>query len=657
MKTQSLRHGLGAVTISLLFCASLPLAAQTLFDHNLILNAGAETGPGTDGSTLPASIPGWAQSGSPRVITYVSGYDLLPSGIVPAAHRSNYFAGGLSGAVSTLTQVIDASSAAANIDSGVITYDVSGYLGGRGDNNAVLTVTFLGASSTALGIVTLGPVTATDKAQTSALYFRRQIGNLPSGTRTLRVALQFNAVGSAANDSYADVLSLLLNLPGAPGTIFGDNLISNAGAESAVAGTSTQIAGDVPNWVRTAYFSTDSYADSLGDLSGSNILPPKPGRNYFWGGNNNALSSAYQDIDVSAAASPIDSGNVSYLLMAWLGGFAAQGDNTVLKAEFKTWGGTILSTVTLGPVSAADRNNQSGLLQRLLNGQIPAHTRMVRVTMTMTRTDGGNNDGLADNLSLILSSSGVPSLPSIFPDGVISASDFGGFSSIAPGSWVEIYGANLAAVTGQWTTSDFSGITAPTVLNGVSVTIGGQPAFVSYTSPGQVNVQAPNVNVGTQAMVLTNSAGSAQAYSITVAATQPGLLAPANFIVGPFQYVAAQHTDYSFVLPPGTLPGIVTRAASPGETIIMYGIGFGPVTPATPPGQVATGVTHLTAPVQVQIGGLPAQVTYAGLAPMLVGVYQFNVVVPYIPSTNFAPVVFSLDSVPLAQQLYLAVSQ
>ncbi len=649
------RCGLSAVFVSA-FCLA-PLGAQTVFDHNLIVNGGAENGLGTDGTTVPVSIPGWTQSGSPRVITYSSGYDLLLTGIIPASHRDNYFAGGLNIATSALTQTIDVSSGASNIDGGNVTYDLSGYLGGRGDNNSVLTVTFLSGNASSLGVVTLGPVTATDKAQTSALYFRRQIGNLPAGTRTITVALQFNRSGSTANDSYADVLQLVLNSPGAPGTALDHNVIANAGAEAAAAGTYTQIAGDVPNWVRTANFSTDSYDDSNGDLSGSNIKPPKAGSNYFWGGNNNALSSAYQDIDISAAASLIDAGNVSYELMAWLGGFASQGDNAVLKAEFKKWDGTTLSTVTLGPVSAADRNNQSGLFQRILNGQIPAATRMVRITMTMTRTDGTDNDGLADNLSLILSSSGIPAVPSIFPDGVISASEFAGLSSIAPGSWVEIYGTNLAAVTGGWTAADFIGNTAPTILNGVSVTIGGQPAYISYTSPGQVNVLAPQVTAGTQQIVLTNSAGSSQPYSVTVSAIQPELLAPASFLVGGLQYVFAQFADYSFVLPPGTLPGVVTRAAHAGETITMWGIGFGEVTPSTPPGQIATGLTQLVNILHVTIGGAIADVPYAGLAPTLVGVYQFNVVVPNIPANTYAPVVFTVNTVPVSQQLYIAISQ
>ena len=660
--TVSLKGGvLLAVTLAVAFCpvvTGAPPTDTTIFGHNLIANGGAETGAGTDGLSTPASIPGWTLTGAPRVITYASGYDLVATGIVPNNHLANYFAGGLNTAASTLSQAIDLSSGAANIDTGNVTYEVSGYLGGRGDNTAVLTVTFLGGSANQLAVVTLGPVTATDKDVDSALYFRRQIGPVPAGARTANVVLQFNPASGGANDGYADVLELALNTPGPAGTLMETNLISNAGAEAAAAGTATQIAGDVPNWVRTADFSTDSYDDPNGDLTGSTLTPPKPGSNYFWGGNSNALSSAYQDIDISAAASLVDAGSVSYTLAGWLGGYSSQGDNAVVTADFKKWDQTTLLTTMIGPVSATDRNNVSGLLQKVLTGQVPAGTRLVRITMTMTRTDGSDNDGVADNLSLLLTSPGVPGLPAINSGGVISASEFGGFTAMAPGTFIEIYGTNLAATTGEWSAADFTGgHTAPTVLHGVSVTVGGQPAFVSYTSPGQVNVQVPDVAVGQQPIVLTNSAGSSPAYTATVNATQPGLLAPPSFLVSGKQYVVAYFANGTFVLPPGTLPGVVTRQAHPGETIVMYGLGFGPVTPATPAGEIATGLTQLNGTLRVQIGGAAAEVNYAGMAPTYVGLYQFNVVVPDIASNDFAPLVFTLDDIPISQQLYLAVAQ
>lgn len=82
-----------------------------------------------------------------------------------------------------------------------------------------------------------------------------------------------------------------------------------------------------------------------------------------------------------------------------------------------------------------------------------------------------------------------------------SASSFGGYPYFASGSWLEIKGTNLADLTdprlwatanpGQWTAADFNGPNAPTVLDGISASVNGKPAYVWYLSPGQVNVQAP----------------------------------------------------------------------------------------------------------------------------------------------------------------------
>jgi len=70
--------------------------------------------------------------------------------------------------------------------------------------------------------------------------------------------------------------------------------------------------------------------------------------------------------------------------------------------------------------------------------------------------------------------------------GVISASAFGGFSALAPGSWMEIYGFNLANVVSQlWGSADFNGNLAPTALGGTTVTIGGLPAYIDFVSPGR----------------------------------------------------------------------------------------------------------------------------------------------------------------------------
>ncbi len=242
--------------------------------------------------------------------------------------------------------------------------------------------------------------------------------------------------------------------------------------------------------------------------------------------------------------------------------------------------------------------------------------------------------------------------------GVVSASAFGGFSTVAPASWVEIYGSNLAPHTRQWAGPDFTGNNAPTILDGVQVVIGGQKAFVDFISTGQVNAQLPsNIGVGPTQIVLTNGSAASAPFNIVVNTTQPGLLAPPSFKIGANQYVVAQFSDGTYVLPAGAIPGVTSHPAMPGETIVIYGIGFGSVTPNIPAGQIVTLANQLSLPLQIMFGNTPAQTPYFGLAPNFVGLYQFNVVVPAVSNNDLVPLTFNLGGVPGTQTLYIAVRQ
>jgi len=250
----------------------------------------------------------------------------------------------------------------------------------------------------------------------------------------------------------------------------------------------------------------------------------------------------------------------------------------------------------------------------------------------------------------------TPSAPTI--DHVISASAFGAFNAVAPGSWIEIYGgANLARDDRMWTGSDFSGSTAPTGLDGTSVTIGGQAAFMYYISGGQVNVQVPtNVSTGTQSLVLKSPSGTSASYSLAVNATEPGLLAPASFQIGGTQYVVATFPDGAFVLPPGAIAGVNSRRAKPNDVITLWGVGFGSVSPAVSAGQIAAGQTALVASPTISFAGTAAVSNYAGLSPGSVGLYQFNLIVPSVAASDAVPVTFSLNGVAGTQTLFTAIA-
>jgi uncharacterized protein (TIGR03437 family) len=260
-----------------------------------------------------------------------------------------------------------------------------------------------------------------------------------------------------------------------------------------------------------------------------------------------------------------------------------------------------------------------------------------------------NQNGL---IRLLTPVSGVPTVSA-----VQTAGAFGAAKAAAPGSWIEIYGSGLSSTARSWAGNDFVGVNAPTSLDATKVTIGGQAAFVAYISANQVNVQVPStVGTGQQVLTVSNGAAVSAPFTVAVNTTQPGLFAPPTFTIGGKQYVGALFPDgVTYVLPPGVVPGITSRQAKPGETIIIYGVGFGAVTPNIPAGQIVQQSNTITAPLQVFFGQSPATLTYSGLAPSAVGLYQFNVVVPNITNNDSVPITFPIGGANGAQTLYTAV--
>jgi uncharacterized protein (TIGR03437 family) len=248
--------------------------------------------------------------------------------------------------------------------------------------------------------------------------------------------------------------------------------------------------------------------------------------------------------------------------------------------------------------------------------------------------------------------------PQITPGGVISASNYGAFAAIAPATWIEIYGYNLATSTfGQtWAGTDFVNNVAPTALAGTTVTVAGLPAYIYYVTPGQINAQVPSgTGTGSLPVVVTTAGGASASYSIQVNGTEPGLLAPAVFILNGNQNVVALLNNTLTYDLPVKVAGVNTALAKPGDTLTMYGIGFGTTTPSILAGQVVTGLNALTANVQITIGGAPATVSYQGFAPGYVGLYQFNVLVPSIAANTNAPIIMTVNGAAIPQKLVIAI--
>ena len=285
------------------------------------------------------------------------------------------------------------------------------------------------------------------------------------------------------------------------------------------------------------------------------------------------------------------------------------------------------------------------------------------VAVNAANGDGSSSGDHIYTTKLQLTPAATTVQPSIIENGVVSASAFNAKAGVAPGTWLEIYGSNLATTTRLWQGSDFNGDAAPVSLDGVSVTIGGKSAYVDYVSPVQVNIQVPDgIPIGSGVpLVLTNSLGQTTPYTLPTQDLAPALLAPPSFDVSGKQYVAATFPpndagDVVFVGRAGSIAGVNTRPAKTGDVVTLYGVGFGPVNPSVNSGVIVSQANSLTNTATFLIGQAEATVLYGGLAPGLVGLYQFNLQLPAVGGGDL-PISVRVGGLTITQDLSITTAQ
>jgi len=201
--------------------------------------------------------------------------------------------------------------------------------------------------------------------------------------------------------------------------------------------------------------------------------------------------------------------------------------------------------------------------------------------------------------------------PAIAVTGVTDAASYA--ATVAPGAIISIFGSALAV-----TPATAAGPPLPTQLIDLKVTVNGVAAPLIYVSPLQVNLQIPfETQPGAAQIQVTSSAGAATA-TVQVSPTAPGIFT-----------VNAQGSGAG-AIEHGLSYQLVTDSnpATPGEIVSIYCTGLGAVLPPVASGSAAPGPIPAVAHVEVSIAGIPARVTYAGVAPGFAGLYQVNAEVP-----------------------------
>ncbi|MBT9501856.1 MAG: PEP-CTERM sorting domain-containing protein [Burkholderiaceae bacterium] len=195
----------------------------------------------------------------------------------------------------------------------------------------------------------------------------------------------------------AAAVTLSLCALGAHAAGFGSNLIVNGDAEAGVSG-----------W--TGFDGTDLFQSV--DYGSNWVKPSEPGPvnrgAKMFAGESSPYSAGAQTVDVGALTGAFASGKASFELSGYLGGWSSQGDNALLLVSFLDASSQSLGLAQLGPVTPADRGNQTGLLFRSTSGFVPVNTAKIEFILSMERLNSSDNDGYADNLSFVLNTAPVP---------------------------------------------------------------------------------------------------------------------------------------------------------------------------------------------------------------------------------------------------------
>jgi uncharacterized protein (TIGR03437 family) len=195
---------------------------------------------------------------------------------------------------------------------------------------------------------------------------------------------------------------------------------------------------------------------------------------------------------------------------------------------------------------------------------------------------------------------------------------------LAPGTIVQIYGSGLAPAVVQ------TALPLPTNVNGTIVIVGGIEVPLYYVSDGQINAQLPlELAAGRQYQILISANGALTLPdTLDYEPVTPGVAAL------PDGTIIAQHVDGSYVT--------TASPAQPGEILTIYlaGMGLTDVTEMTGAVAPSSPLAHPLVQPTVTVNGESAQVSFAGLTPQAVGLYQINFTVPIdAPAGNLTLVV------------------
>ncbi|PYT21883.1 MAG: hypothetical protein DMG57_37285 [Acidobacteria bacterium] len=200
--------------------------------------------------------------------------------------------------------------------------------------------------------------------------------------------------------------------------------------------------------------------------------------------------------------------------------------------------------------------------------------------------------------------------------------------ALSPGSLITLFGTDLAPVTARARATPL-----PLSIADVSVTVNGLAAPLLYLSPLQINAQVPfAVSPGPTKIVVRVNGTLSAPLDISVRQAAPGIFTDLD------GQAAALNRDNSRNSP--------QNPAAVGSVVSLYFTGQGPLAVPVDDGAPAPigPVIHAMLEASATVGGVPAEIQFAGLAPGCAGLAQMNLKVPPLPAGIY-PVIVKMGGV------------
>lgn len=210
-------------------------------------------------------------------------------------------------------------------------------------------------------------------------------------------------------------------------------------------------------------------------------------------------------------------------------------------------------------------------------------------------------------------------------------------AGIAQGAVFVVYGSNLgpsaiAIAPAAFQSTTLSNTSVAVTVNGTTVN-----ALLYYTSVGQVAALLPsNTPVGTGTITVNYNGQAGTPAPITVVANNAGIFTAGANGQGP---AIVTYADYSLVSPVKASncggPNTTCGAANPGDTLILWATGLGPVSGSDASG-AGLGQNMGSLPLTLWLGGVQVPVVYQGRSGCCIGEDQIVFTVPASVPTGCA---------------------